>query len=81
MDFCKKLDSLFDTEVQFASVSGRPNKGNLMLEFKLELAEKAREIRKAFAQKRIANTLPGYDRHHASYKGQTGNHEGDHKKD
>jgi hypothetical protein len=45
-------------EVQFASVSGRPDKGNLMLEFKLESAEKAREIRKTFAQKRIANSLP-----------------------
>jgi len=57
-DFCKKLDPLFDMEVQFASVSGRPDKGNLMLEFKLESAEKAREIRKTFAQKRIANSLP-----------------------
>jgi hypothetical protein len=57
-DFCKKLDPSFDAEVQFASVSGRPDKGNLMLEFKLDSADKAREIRKNFAQKRIANTLP-----------------------
>lgn len=58
MDFCKKLDPTFDGEVQFASASGRPEKGNLMLEFKLDSFDKAREIRKIFAQKRVANTLP-----------------------
>jgi len=58
LDFCKKIDPLFDGEVQFASASGNPARGNLMLEFKLDTMEKAREIRKAFAQMRVANTLP-----------------------
>jgi hypothetical protein len=58
LDFCKKLDPLFDGEVQFAMATGNPARGNLMLEFKLNSVEKAREIRKAFAQRRVANTLP-----------------------
>ena len=57
-DFCKKLDPLFDGEIQYAAASGRHDKGNLMLEFKLDSVEKAREIRKTFAQKRAGNTLP-----------------------
>jgi hypothetical protein len=57
-DFCKKMDASFENEVQFASVSGRPDKGHLMLEFKLDSVEKSREIRKIFAQQRKANTLP-----------------------
>jgi hypothetical protein len=57
-DFCKKLNPQFDGEVQFTSASGRPDKGNLMLEFKLDSVEKAREIGKMFAQMRVAGSLP-----------------------
>jgi len=57
-EFCKKIIPEFEEEVQFASVSGRPDKGNLMMEFKIGSVEKAREFRKVFAQMRIRNELP-----------------------
>lgn len=66
-DFCKKIIPDFDEEIQFASVSGRPDKGNLMLEFKLGSVERARDFRKVFAQKRIGNELPeGMDKFQVS---------------
>jgi hypothetical protein len=55
---CQYFNPLFDGEVQFALATGNPARGNLMLDFKLNSVEKAREIRKAFAQRRVANTLP-----------------------
>jgi hypothetical protein len=58
LEFCKKLDEGFNGEVLFASANGRPDKGKLMLEFRLDSVEKARDIRKQFAVKRIAKTLP-----------------------
>ena len=63
LEFCKKLECDFDGQILFASTSGRPDKGNLMLEFKLDSVDKAREIRKSFAMKRIGNILPvGYEK-------------------
>jgi hypothetical protein len=56
-DFCKSIKEDFDGEVLFASTSGRPEKGNLILEFRINTVEKAREIRKAFAVKKSANNL------------------------
>jgi hypothetical protein len=58
LEFCKKLDEGFNGEVLFTSANGRPDKGKLMLEFRLDTVEKARDIRKQFAVKRIAKTLP-----------------------
>ena len=48
----------FKGEVLFASANVRPDKRKLMLEFRLDSVEAAREIRKLFATRRIAKTLP-----------------------
>ena len=57
-DFCLIVKEDFDGTVMFATVIGKPDRGNLMLEFRLDSVDKARDIRKAFAVKRAANSLP-----------------------
>jgi hypothetical protein len=57
-EFCIKIKEDFDGEVMFATTTGRSERGNLMLEFRLDSVEKAREIRKAFAISRPTNKLP-----------------------
>ena len=57
-EFCEKIKENFDGEVMFATTSGRPDRGNLMLEFRLDSVAKARDVRKAFAVKRSADNLP-----------------------
>jgi len=57
-EFCMKIKEDFEGNIMFATASGRSDQGNLMLEFRLDTVEKAREIRKAFAVRRSANTLP-----------------------
>ncbi len=52
----------FKGKVLFASANVRPDKGKLLLEFRLDSVEAAREIRKLFATRRNAKTLPeGFD--------------------
>ena len=58
LEFCNSIMGEFDGQVLFATAMGRPDKGNLMLEFKLDSAEKARELRKSFALKRVGGILP-----------------------
>jgi hypothetical protein len=36
----------------FASTSGKPEMGNLILEFRVDTVKNAREVRKAFATKK-----------------------------
>jgi hypothetical protein len=57
-EFCIKIKEDFVGEVMFATTTGRSERGNLMLEFRLDSVEKAREIRKAFAISRSTNKLP-----------------------
>jgi hypothetical protein len=57
-DFCVSVKEDFDGEILFASASGNPTRGKLMLEFRVDKVEKAREIRKAFAVKKASNSLP-----------------------
>ncbi len=57
-DFCSAIKNDFDGTVVFATTSGKPEKGNLILEFRLDSVERAREIRKTFATKRAENSLP-----------------------
>jgi hypothetical protein len=57
-EFCSSIKNDFDGTVVFATTSGKPEKGNLILEFRLDSVEKAREIRKTFATKRAENSLP-----------------------
>jgi hypothetical protein len=85
LDFYKKLMEDFKGEVLFASANRRPDKGKLMLEFRLDSVEAAREIRKLFSTRRIAKTLPeGFDNLQVmtvvTYLGDEG-HESDWKKD
>jgi len=61
--FCLTFNENFDGNIMFATTSGRMDKGNLMLEFRIDEVEKAREVRKAFAIRRAANDLPaGYEK-------------------
>jgi uncharacterized membrane protein YgcG len=57
-EFCQNLKDDFDGTIMFATTSGRLDKGNLMLEFRIDDVEKAREIRKIFATRRAAGNMP-----------------------
>lgn len=56
-DFCKKVKPDFDGKIMFAAMIGRPDKGKIRIEFRLDSTEKAREIRKIFAVNRAAKKL------------------------
>jgi hypothetical protein len=56
-DFCKKVKPDFYGKVIFAALIGRPDKGKIRIQFRLESTEKAREIRKIFAVNRAAKKL------------------------
>lgn len=56
-EFCLSIKEDFEGEIMFATTIGNPAKGDLMLEFRVDTVENARDIRKAFATKRSSNSL------------------------
>jgi hypothetical protein len=56
-EFCKKVKPDFDGQILFAATMGRPEKGKIRIEFRLDSIEKAREIRKIFAMDRAAKKI------------------------
>ena len=51
-DFCLAVKDDFEGSIMFASTSGKPEMGNLILEFRVDTVKNAREVRKAFATKK-----------------------------
>lgn len=57
MEFCKAVNPTFDGTILYAGTCGRSINRKMRLEFRLESAEQAREIRKIFAVERAARRI------------------------